>query len=178
MAQPFIGQIKLFAFPFNPRGYATCSGQTLAINTNQALFSILGTTYGGNGVTTFQLPDLRSRVPIHWGTGPGLSPYALGQPSGAENVTLTTQQIPQHNHAFMASTASATRRPVVGSTFADDNAPGSIDFLAPNTPTTSFVSLAPNSIGNTGGNAPHSNIQPYSATNYCIALQGVFPSRN
>ena len=162
---PFLGQIILFAGNFAPRGWALCDGQLLAIASNTALFSILGTTYGGDGRTTFALPDLRGRIPIHEGHGPGLSNYALGQKGGAENVTLTVAQLPNHNHSLAMNGEGASTKQagylaageIYGET-ADKSAPA-------------------NTISNAGGNQPVSNIQPYLAVNYIIALQGIFPSR-
>ena len=119
MSSPFLAEIRTFSFNFAPKGWAMCNGQLLAINQNAALFSLLGTTYGGNGVTNFALPDLRSRTPIHWGQGPGLANVVLGQVGGEESHTLTLTELPAHNHSFTASTSAATHRPVVGGIFAD-----------------------------------------------------------
>jgi len=179
MAEPFIGQIIMFAGNFQIRGYAFCNGQTLAISQNTALFSILGTTYGGNGQTTFALPNLQSRVPIHFGQGPGLSPYVLGQQAGSENVTLTSQQMPAHNHNVLTNSSN-------GNSSTPEN-----NFIAPAvlsgaTPTAvngyrnsqDGTLMNAQSLSIAGGNQPHPNIQPYLALNFLIALQGIFPSRN
>lgn len=176
MSEPFIGQIIMFGGNFAIRGYAMCNGQLLSIAQNTALFSILGTTYGGNGQTTFALPDLRSRVPIHFGQGPGLSSYSLGQVSGTESVTLTTGQMPAHNHpATVVANASAEAT--------SDTLPNG-NFLAEgnNYRNTSNAQMNANAvqvtIGIAGNSQPVSILQPYLALNYLIALEGIFPSRN
>lgn len=176
--EPFIAQITLFAGNFAPRGWAFCNGQVLSIAQNTALFSLVGTTYGGNGQTTFALPDLRGRVPIHPGQGPGLSTYSLGQVAGSETVTLTTNQIPAHTHNLMGSTANGSAPSPAGNALAqsyDANTLNNVDTYAAG-PATS--ALHPSSISATGSSQPHSNIQPYTCINYIIALEGVFPSRN
>lgn len=170
---PFIGEVKLFAGNFAPRGWAFCDGQLLPISQNSALFSILGTTYGGDGRTTFALPDLRGRVPLGPRHGAGLSNYSLGQKGGQENVTLTTTQIPSHHHSINAVSATG------------NNAAPQNNFLA-NTAgldreysnANPDVQMNSNMVGNTGGGQSHENRQPYLAINYIIALQGVFPSRS
>ena len=179
MSEPFIGEIIMFAGNFNPRGWALCQGQILSIAQNTALFSILGTTYGGNGQTTFALPDLRGRVPVGQGQGPGLSPYVLGQQAGTESVTLLTQQMPTHNHLVNASEGNGSQQ-----------APGNGFLAGPIVPTSGNAAvsayrtssdgttMAPTSIANAGGNQPHPNIQPYLCINFIIALEGIFPSRN
>lgn len=169
MSEPFIGQIVMFAGNFNPRGWAFCNGQILSIAQNTALFSILGTTYGGNGQTTFALPDLRSRVPLHPGQGPGLSSYSLGQVGGTETVTLITSQIPAHNHGLIASDTTPSDTLPNGKILAEASIYSAGAANAP---------MNPASIGLTGGGQPHPNIQPYLCINFIIALQGIFPSRN
>jgi len=165
---PFIGQIILVPYNFAPQGWALCNGQLLPIAQNTALFSLLGTTYGGDGVTTFALPDLRGRVPISAGQGPGLQPYALGQEGGEETVTLNTNQIPAHSHAVYAnSTHSNSDQPA-------NNFPGASAHFQTSTDGTK---MNPGMIGQTGGSQPHDNRQPYLTLNYCIALQGIYPSR-
>lgn len=179
MTEPFLGEIRIFAFGFAPRGWSTCSGQFLPINQNQALFSILGTTYGGNGQTTFALPDLRSRAPIHMGQGPGLPPYSLGQFAGEENHQLTLQEMPMHTHTFGATAAPGTKKPLNGGIFGDDVDTQAVDYFAtPNATGSSFVTLSPLSMPAAGGSQSHNNVQPYLAVNICIALDGIFPSRN
>ena len=169
MSEPFIGEIRAFGFNFAPRGWAFCQGQLLAISANSALFSLLGTTYGGDGRTTFGLPDLRGRVAIGQGTGPGLSARLMGQKAGVESVTLNTNQIPSHRHALLASSESAdSNKP-------EDNELGASQIY--HSPTTDST-LAASSIGLTGGGQPHENMEPFLVINYSIALTGVFPSRN
>jgi len=182
MADPFLGQIMLFAGNFAPRGWATCDGQLLSISTNTALFSILGTTYGGNGTTTFALPDLRGRVALHQGTGPGLSQYVPGEAAGVENVTLTQGTMPAHNHA-----ATVTINPAASPLSASDDptngvpAGGSGQNVyagAPDGTTKMNAGMATAVVAPAGGNQPHENRQPFLCMTYCIAVQGIFPSRN
>ncbi|MCW3107835.1 MAG: Microcystin dependent protein [Segetibacter sp.] len=177
MAEPFIGQITMFAGNFAPRGWALCNGQLLSISQNTALFSILGTTYGGNGQTTFALPDLRSRVPIHPGQGPGLSPYSLGQQGGSETVTLNTNQMPAHYHTLNASSADSTETSPTNHVLAETYDPNTLNSLN-SYATAANTNLSPASIGMAGGSQPHENTQPYTCVNYIIALEGIFPSRN
>lgn len=172
----FLGQIILFAGNFPIRAFAYCNGQLLQISQNSALFSILGTTYGGDGRTTFALPDLRGRVVVHSGgnsAGPGLTPRQLGQRSGEENVTLNTLQIPAHNHpaAVAVSTANGEEGNVNGQVIANHA-------NAFNEDPTTGASLGGVTIGNSGGNQSHNNMQPWLALNYEICIQGIFPSRN
>ena len=174
MATPFIGEIVLFAGNFAPRNWAFCNGQLLSIAQNTALFSILGTTYGGNGTTTFALPDLRSRVPIHAGQGPGLSNYALGQMGGVENVTLTQSQLPAHNHTVNAVASGGNQASPAGNLPTVESTGTSLDYSNSAANTT----MNPATIGNTGGNQPVSIVQPYTTLNYIIALAGIFPARN
>lgn len=174
MSEPFIGQIAIFGFNFPPRGWALCNGQLLAIAQNTALFSLLGTTYGGNGQTTFALPDLRGRVPVHFGQGPGLSSYALGQSAGTETVTLLTTQIPAHTHALNCQSEAGNTGSPVGAVLAKEGA----GLAAPYQGGVANSIMAASSIGAAGGSQPHSNIQPYLTINFCIALEGIFPSRN
>ncbi len=176
MSDPFIGEIRMFAGNFAPRGWALCNGQLLPIAQNTALFSILGTTYGGNGQTTFALPDLRGRVPLSSGQGPGLSPYTLGEMAGSESVTLLTTQMPTHTHTLNASTQPGSATSPAGGVCASgvDSQGGNVNgyVASPNT------TMAPQAIGAAGGNQPHENRQPYLCVNFIIALQGIFPSRN
>lgn len=189
MAEPFIGQIIMFAGNFQIRGYAYCNGQTLSIAQNTALFSILGTTYGGNGQTTFALPNLQSRVPVHFGQGAGLSPYSLGQQGGTESTTLNVNQLPAHTHlatatGSQATTAKATlQTPTNGSVLARgvDNTAGAVPIVYSPAGTATNVTLggAPTvTVGVTGGSQPVGIVQPYLALNYLIALEGIFPSRS
>lgn len=168
MSEPFIGQVTLFAGNFAPRGWAFCSGQLLSIAQNTALFSILGTTYGGNGQTTFALPDLRGRVPLGPGQGPGLSNVVLGQQGGVENVTLTQAQAPAHGHPVAASNAAATAARPGGNLPAGNGAYGAA----------ADTTMNPAMVGAAGGSQPHENRQPYLGMNFIIALEGIFPARN
>ena len=174
MAEPFIGQIQMFGFNFAPRGWAMCNAQILSIAQNTALFSLLGTIYGGNGQTTFSLPDLRGRVPIHMGQGPGLSDYVEGQTGGSENKTLTINNLPAHSHAVNAKTENGNKQTPGANVLAKDAA-GSTAYYSNQVPNTT---MNPAMIGNTGGSQPFSNLQPFLTINFCIALQGIFPSRN
>lgn len=189
--EPFLSQILLWACNFAPRGWAYCAGQTLSIAQNTALFSLLGTTYGGNGQTTFQLPDFQGRVPVGAGQGPGLSYYTLGQVSGTENTTLTINQMPAHNHAAVltvtvsASNAAATAdAPAIGiSTLAALSDPATLNPIngynnaTPNIPLNANATVT-GTISPNGGSQPFSIMQPYLAVNYIIALEGIFPSRS
>lgn len=173
MDNPFIGSIVLFCGNFAPAGWALCNGQMLSIAQYTALFSILGTTYGGDGQRTFALPDLRGRVPLHPGQGPGLSPYFLGQAGGTETTTLLTANMPAHTHALNGDNVAGGKEfpgpnHVLGPSLTDK-------MYSVNPPNTSFN---PTSIGAAGGNQPFANMQPYLAINYIIALQGIYPSRN
>ena len=173
----FIGFIAMFGFNFPPRNWALCAGQLLPIAQNTALFSLLGTTYGGNGQTTFGLPDLRGRVPIGMGNGPGLSPRSLGETGGSENVTLISTQMPAHNHTMTASGDGPTQATASGASLASQaRTGGTMPIIYANGATTP-VSMA-SATTQAGGNQPHSNMQPYLAINYCIATQGIFPARN
>ncbi len=174
MSEPFIGQIKMFGGNFAPRGYAFCDGQLLAISQNQALFSLIGTTYGGNGRTTFALPDLRGRVPMQPRNGPGLSPRQLGEKAGVEEVTLTAQQLPAHNHAANCVTPAGNSNDAAGKFWADDAGASSATYHGG----PSNATMNAGAIGNTGGSQAHTNVQPFQCVNFIIALQGVFPSRN
>lgn len=175
MAEPFLGDIHMFAGNFAPRGYALCQGQLMAIAQNEALFSLLGTTFGGDGVQTFALPDLRGRVPLHQGQGPGQPSYVIGARAGSESVTLTTQQIPSHNHPAAATTVGATSPSPQNAVLATTST-GNALYAAAGAGT--YGQLAPQTIGNNGGNQPHDNMQPFLAINFIIAVEGVYPSRN
>jgi microcystin-dependent protein len=169
MSQPFLGQIILVPYNFAPQGWAFCNGQMLSIAQNTALFSLLGTTFGGDGQTTFALPDLRGRVPLSSGQGPGLQNYNLGQVGGEETVTLTGNQVGAHSHLVNAS-----------SNHFNSKEPGN-NFLAEGgrfQSATDGSTMNPGIIANGGGSQPHDNMQPYLGLNYCIALQGIFPSRS
>jgi microcystin-dependent protein len=179
----FIAIIKMFGGNFAPRGWALCNGQILSIAQNTALFSLLGTTFGGNGQTTFALPDLRGRVPIHPGQGPGLSPYSLGQQAGSENVTLTILNMPQHTHTFAQPASSSDGN----TTSASNNLPavGVVNIGGSDNTLSNFrltdapdVTLRAGNTGIAGGSQPSTIIQPYLCVNFIICLEGIFPSRN
>ena len=175
MSSPFLGEIRQFGFNFAPRGWAMCNGQLLAISANTALFSLLGTFYGGNGTTTFGLPNLQGRVPIHFGQGAGLSSYVLGQAAGVENVTLLAVQMPQHNHSVLTVNSGGNQANPSTNYLAVESTGTSLNYSSgPSDGTT----LNPQAVTTAGGNQPHANIQPYLAVNFCIAEQGIFPSRN
>ena len=173
MAEPFVGEIRMFAGNFAPRGWAQCDGQLIAVSQNDALFSLLGTIYGGDGRTTFGLPDMRGRIPIHAGSGPGLSTRNLGSKAGEEKVTLNTNQLPSHTHTMQASQDAATQTSpqnhVVGS-----NLPVTAYFANP--PTT--AGMASEAISAVGGSQSHTNLQPFLCINFIIALVGIYPSRH
>jgi microcystin-dependent protein len=170
VSDQFLGEIRLFGFNFAPKGWALCNGQLLPISQNQALFALLGTQYGGDGVTTFALPDLRSRIPLHQGQGVGLSNYVIGSPIGAETVTLTKSQMPAHSHGVEASNAKATTKNPSGLV---PGHPPDDTYAAPD-----GTVMNAGMIQSTGGNQPFDNRQPLLVLNFCIALQGIFPSRN
>jgi microcystin-dependent protein len=174
MSSPFVGEIRIFGFNFPPRGWAMCNGQLLTISQNAALFSLLGTQYGGNGVQNFALPNLQSRTPLHFGNGGGAGTTVIGETGGAESVTINASTMPAHTHAFNATTTTANKRPPVNHFLAADTA-SKADYY---TPPANLVPLASGSLASAGGNQAHGNIQPYLAVNICIALQGIFPSRN
>jgi microcystin-dependent protein len=173
MTQPFIGEIQLFGFNFNPRGWAFANGATLAISQNTALFSLIGVIYGGNGQTTFQLPNFAGRAGCQQGQGPGLTPRTLGQSFGVNTVTLTSNQIPQHNHGINAFVPANTSTPTANGGLSQPLSSANRPF-ASSAPNTTF---APNMISpSQGGGFPHENQQPYLGVNFCIALQGIYPS--
>jgi microcystin-dependent protein len=171
MAEPFLGEVRMMSFDFPPRGWAPCNGQMMPINQNQALFALLGTMYGGNGQTTFALPNLQGRVPIHVGGG-----YIQGQAVGEPQHTLTVGEIPGHVHMVLADSAPASQQ--------DGNLPANNKRMAASTaqnlygPPTSLTAMNTNDIGFTGGTQAHDNLQPYLSIMFCIALVGIFPSRN
>lgn len=171
MSNPFIGEIRLFGGNFAPQGWAFCNGQLQAINDNTALFSLIGTTYGGDGQSTFALPDLRGRVPIHQGQGAGLSSRTLGETGGSESVTLTLAQMPVHSHSLNASTAAASAAAGPGGVLATPTT----QIYGTGTPTTPMDAAEVTPVG---ANQPHQNMAPYQAVNFIIALFGIFPSQN
>ena len=172
MSDPFLGEIRIFTGNFAPRTWALCNGQLMPINQNTALFSLLGTTYGGNGTNNFALPNLQSRVPIGVGQGPGLTARTLGDSFGAETVTLLSNQIPGHQHAQSASTSAATPGAGPSGTPASSATTSFYGNGAPN------LNMAPEAVAPSGGGQPHNNMAPYLALNFIIALEGIFPARN
>ncbi|MEM8538563.1 MAG: tail fiber protein [Pseudomonadota bacterium] len=176
--QPFVGQIILFAGNFAPRGWAFCDGQTLDIAEHQPLFAILGTTYGGDGQLTFKLPDLRGRVPMHSGDGPGLTPRDLGQTTGTETVALTATELPEHRHEFYVTEAEPTTGAAEGGILSAVGSVVAADQARHRQSAAPDVNLHTKTIGLAGGSAPHDNMQPSICMNYIIALQGQLPARN
>jgi microcystin-dependent protein len=173
----FLGEIRLMSFPFAPKGWMYCQGQLLSVSQNTALFSLLGTTYGGNGVTTFGLPDLRGRVIVGAGSGVNLSPYVLGQQGGSEMLALAAGQIPAHSHTF-TGTVQTGDSPDLKSPAGAVPAPGAATQFSAGTPTVSMnTGTLTGSLANAGGSAPHENRQPLLVLNYAIAVTGIFPSR-
>jgi microcystin-dependent protein len=165
MAEPFLSEIRIMSFNFAPKGWAMCNGQFLPINQNQALFALLGTTFGGNGQTTFALPDFRGRVPIHVGSG-----HTLGEKGGEQVHTLTPPEMPTHTHTLNGATTSATAANPANAVLA----PVNNLYHSP----TNLATMNPASVSNTGGSQAHQNMQPYLTLTFCIALQGIFPSAN
>ena len=165
MSEPFLSEIKIVSFNFPPKGWALCNGQLLPINQNQALFALLGTTYGGNGQTNFALPNLRGKVPIHTGNG-----HTLGEAAGSTSVTVNIQQLPTHLHPVNATNAGGTAADPTNAIFAEvGNMYG---------PPTSLTAIRPTTVSSVGGSQPHNNMMPYLVLNFIIALQGIFPSQN
>ena len=177
MSEPFIAEIKIFASNFAPRGYAFCDGQLLPISQNTALFSLIGTTYGGDGRTTTGLPNLQGRIPVHEGTGPGLTPRRLGELGGLETHTLTAQQIPSHNHTLYGSGEETEED---GTQTVANNLTGHTDLSTPiyKSSAASEVDMAGDALQNMGGSGAHTNLQPILVMNFIIALTGIFPSRS
>ncbi len=171
MAQPYIGELRMFAGNFPPNGWMFCEGQLLPIAENDVLFTLIGTTYGGDGETTFGLPDLRGRIPVHQGTGPGGTSYIMGQTGGTETVTLTSQQIPSHSHPLLASTVSGNQ--ISPQNHVPANSPNIAYYI--NDPPDGNMSAS--AIGQVGGSQPHNNVQPFLCINFIISLFGIFPSQ-
>lgn len=171
---PFVAEIRIFPFNFPPKGWAFCDGQILPLSQNTALFSLLGTTYGGDGKSNFALPNMQGNVPMHPGQGPGLSLHDLGETGGSDTVSLLESEIPSHSHNVMCLAAPANRTNPGGNSFT--KASGATPFKA-GTPTPALVPLSDNAVAPAGGDQPHNNMQPYLTLNFCIALQGVYPPR-
>ena len=166
MSAPFLAEIKIISWNFAPQGWAFCNGQSLPINQNQALFALLGTTYGGNGTTTFALPDLRSRSPVHFGNG-----IVLGERAGEEAHTLTIPELPAHLHSVQGNSAAVNIGSPIGNTWGDSGVSNAYS-------NTSDAAMNPAAVSTVGGSQPHTNMPPYLVLNFVIALQGIFPSRN
>ena len=171
MSEPFIGEVRLVGFNFNPVGWHLCDGSLLPISEFNTLYALIGTTYGGDGQNTFGLPDLRGRVPIHQGTGLGLSTYTIGQQGGATSVTLNVSQLPAHTHPVAANSGAGTANSAVNNYFAQTP---NVNALAATGSSVSMVSV----VGPSGGSQPHENQQPFLTVNYIIALYGIYPSRS
>lgn len=171
MSNPFVGEIRMFGGNFAPAGWAFCNGATLAIAQNDVLFQLIGTTYGGDGEETFNLPNLQSRIPMHAGTGSSGTTYTLGEQAGVEEVTLTTQQIPIHNHAVLASNSGASQLTPQGGSPAQTVGQVYASNLSPTNLSTKSVSIV-------GGNQPHTNMQPYLCISFIISLFGLYPPPN
>ena len=169
MSEPYIGEIRMAGFSFPPAGWATCDGTVVAISQNDALFALIGTTYGGDGQETFALPNLQSRIPIH--VGPNVGQF-LGESAGSEQVTLTTQQLPSHNHPLLAADAIGGSKAIANNMLARTS---TINLYSGDTPDTP---LAPGAIGPNGGSQPHDNMQPYLCINFIISLYGIFPQQS
>jgi len=171
MADPFVAEIRIFPFNFAPSGWAFCDGQILPISQNTALFSLLRTTYGGDGKANFALPDMQGNAPMHPGQGPGLSLHDLGETGGSDKVTLLESEIPAHAHAWTASKGDGNDTNATNELFAKGIGIGQY------APAGSLTQLDPHAIAPAGGNQPHNNLQPYLTLNFCIALQGILPAR-
>ena len=175
MSSPFVAEIRIFGFNFAPKGWAFCNGQLLPISQNTALFSLLGTTYGGNGVSTFALPNLQGSAPLMPGQGAGLSVRDLGERAGEESVTLIQTEMPSHTHGAQGLSGAGGQAPGPSNTWADANQRGISEYA----PTgAQNVQMSPLALAVTGGSLPHNNMMPYLMLNFCIALQGVFPARS
>jgi microcystin-dependent protein len=176
MSDPFLGEIRPFPFNFAPRGWAFCNGQILSISQNTALFSLLGTFYGGNGQTTFGVPNLQGRAPLHQGQGPGLSEHFIGEPGGEAAVTLTGSELPAHPHAARCSSVPGLQPGPVNNVWsplpARPTPPPVYSDAGPN------VAMNPGALAQAGGSQPHNNLSPYLGLNFCICLEGIFPARN
>jgi len=181
MSSPFVAEIRIFACNFPPVGWAFCNGQLMSISQNTALFSLLGTTYGGDGRSTFGLPDLQGNAPMQPGQGPGLSLHDLGEMSGSDTVTLLDTENPSHSHLLAGDTANANSASPAGNVYKFGRffvSPNPAGPVAPYSTQAPDTSLNPAAIGIAGGSQPHNNLMPYLTLNFCIALQGIFPARN
>jgi microcystin-dependent protein len=172
MSEPFVAEIRIFSFNFPPSGWAFCNGQVLAISQNTALFSLLGTTYGGNGTTNFALPNFQGRSPMHTGQGPGLSLRRLGDTGGEDTIALSASELPVHTHPTSSNSGMGDQYSPAGNFWATD-AGGNFEYGA-----SANTTMAAQAVQSAGGGEPHNNLQPYLALNFCIAMQGVFPARS
>jgi microcystin-dependent protein len=173
MSNPFVAEIRIFPFNFAPKGWAFCDGQILPLSQNTALFSLLGTTYGGDGKSNFALPNMQGNAPMHPGQGPGLSLHDLGETGGSDTVTLLESEIPSHPHALMENTTTGTKSPPQGNSIA--RVSGATPYLPPTGAT--LAALSSSAVAPAGGDQPHNTLMPYLTLNFCIALQGVYPPR-
>lgn len=171
MSSPFVAEVRIFPFNFPPTGWAFCDGQLLLISQNTALFSLLGTTYGGDGKSTFALPNMQGNAPMQQGQGAGLSLHDLGETAGSETVTLLESEIPSHSHGFQASNADASDDSPAGKALAVTDRLNIYTAVSPSS------TMSDNSLTSAGGDLPHNNMQPYLTLNFCIAMQGIFPPR-
>jgi len=178
VADPFVAEIRMFGFNFAPTGWAQCNGQLMPISQNTALFSLLGTMYGGNGVSTFGLPDLAGSAPIHFGQAPGLSDRVQGETGGEPSVTLIQSEMPSHGHALGASTGTGTSADPAGNVWAAGKVGRQAVSLYAPAPGPNPPAMSPLALAVSGGSLPHNNMPPFLAVNFCIALQGVFPPRS
>jgi microcystin-dependent protein len=180
MSEPFIGEVRMFAGNFAPRGWAFCNGQLLSIAQNTALFSILGTTYGGDGQTTFALPNLQGRFPMHWGNGQGLSQRTLGELSGTESVTILTNQMPAHSHGIAANTSDGNTEGPAGAVWARavDGSGNPVSAYASGLNPPANTTMAPQAVSPTGGSQPLPVMNPFTCLSFIVALEGIFPSRS
>lgn len=176
MAQPYVGEIRMFGGSFAPAGWMMCSGQTIPISENDTLFNLIGTTYGGDGQETFNLPNLNGRVPVHQGQGPGISQsYVIGEAAGVEQVTLTTQQIPNHSHTPLATNQGPVNSPQGALLGIPNGGPPGTNIYGPDVP---LQALSPSTLQPAGGSQPHENMQPYLCVTFIISLYGVYPTQN
>jgi microcystin-dependent protein len=174
MCDPFIGEIRIFAGNYAPSGFAFCDGQSIPVSENEMLFSLFSNTYGGDGINTFNLPDFRGRLPVNMGQGTYLSPYAIGQKSGTETVTLTSAHLPAHHHTMQASLGQASSVSPSGNLLGNI----SVNLYDPGTASPSFKEISPLAVSNCGGGGPHSNMMPYLCLNFIVALNGIYPQRS
>jgi len=178
MSEPFIGENRMAGFSFAPQGWALCNGQLLSIAQNTALFSLLGTQFGGNGTSNFALPNLQSRVPVHQGQGPGLSSYSMGEATGVESITLNTAQIPAHNHLINSCSTNGNSSTSAGKYLGSSYLPSTGDQVNTYSSGPNDSTLDASTVSTVGGSQPHSNIQPLLVVNFIIALEGIYPSRS